>query len=82
MEEIIRKIVSQIKQKTDIKPEIAIVLGSGLSDILGDMTDKIVINYSELEGMQNKRRGAQKSIYNRQDKWCWYYCHAWKISLV
>ena len=51
MEEIIKKIVSQIKQKTDIKPEIAIVLGSGLSDILEDMTDKIVINYSELEGM-------------------------------
>ena len=51
MEEIIKSIVEQIKQKIDFTPEIAIVLGSGLSDLIEEMEDKITIPFSDIKNM-------------------------------
>ena len=51
MEEIIKNIAREIKSKINEIPDIAIVLGSGLSEIVNDLEGKIVIPYSELSGM-------------------------------
>jgi purine-nucleoside phosphorylase len=39
-----------IKQKTDVKPEIAVVLGSGLGNFVNQVDVKTSILYSEIEG--------------------------------
>ena len=43
-------IIKYIKQKTSISPDLAVVLGSGLSDLQNILNDKIVIYYSEIPG--------------------------------
>ena len=48
---MLEKQLAYIRSKTDFIPEIAIVLGSGLSSI-GDKTDVVCsVDYSEIEGM-------------------------------
>ena len=51
MEKMIKSIVEQISSKITKKPEIAVILGSGLSDILDDIQNKTVIPYADLNGM-------------------------------
>lgn len=63
MEKIVRSIVSQINQKIEIHPEIAIVLGSGLSDIVDCMDEKIIIPYNELEGMLQTKVEGHKNQF-------------------
>ena len=63
MEKIVRSIVSQINQKIEIQPEIAIVLGSGLSDIVDCMDKKIIIPYNELEGMPQTKVEGHKNQF-------------------
>ena len=46
----IKDIVSQIRKKTDFKPQIGIVLGSGLGGLADEITSAEHISYSELEG--------------------------------
>ena len=46
----IKDIVSQIRKKTDFKPQIGIVLGSGLGGLADEVTSAEHISYSELEG--------------------------------
>lgn len=46
----IKDIVSQIRKKTDFKPKIGIVLGSGLGGLADEVTSAEHIYYSELEG--------------------------------
>ena len=49
--ELAESIAQQIKQKTNSVPKIAIILGSGLADIVECMENKIIIPYKELKGM-------------------------------
>ena len=51
MEKIVRDVVEVIKLKINKTPEVALVLGSGLSDIVDAIEDKIEIEYSELPNM-------------------------------
>ena len=51
MEEIVKGITKQIKDKISKTPDVAIVLGSGLSDIVDEFDNKVVIPYSELNNM-------------------------------
>ena len=63
MEKIVRSVVNQIKTKINFQPEIAIILGSGLSDIVDCMEEKIIIPYNELEGMFETRVVGHKSQF-------------------
>lgn len=47
----IEDLVNQIKTFTKDKPEVAIILGSGLSNVVDEMQDKIIIEYSQLKNM-------------------------------
>ena len=51
MEKLIRHIVEQIKGKVEETPEIAIILGSGLSGIADNIENKQIIEYNEIDGM-------------------------------
>lgn len=51
MEKLVKDIVAQINERIKETPEIAIILGSGLSEIANDLKDKIEISYCELKGM-------------------------------
>ncbi|WP_066500090.1 purine-nucleoside phosphorylase [Abyssisolibacter fermentans] len=37
-----------IKTRIDIKPEIGLILGSGLGDLANEITDKVIIKYDEI----------------------------------
>lgn len=51
MIETIKNIARQITSRAaDRNPQIAIILGSGLGNIAEQITDQIVINYSDIEG--------------------------------
>src|SRR5574344_899162 len=52
MEEIIKSIVEKIQEKISKKtPEIAIILGSGLSEVADNMEEKVEIPFESLKGM-------------------------------
>lgn len=51
MEKLVNKIASQIREIIGFDPEIAIILGSGLSEIADALENKVVLPYSELDGM-------------------------------
>ena len=63
MEKIIKDIVETIKSKISFTPQIAIVLGSGLSDIVDIMQDKIEIDYNELPNMPNTTVAGHKNKF-------------------
>lgn len=48
--ELIKKIAEDIKDRTEFKPEIAIVLGSGLGVVTDAIQAETVISYSDIEG--------------------------------
>lgn len=47
----VENIAKQIQKKIDKMPEVAIILGSGLSGIVDSMNNKVIINYSDLDNM-------------------------------
>ncbi len=46
----LNKTANFIKTKTDINPEVGIVLGSGLGSFADELEDKVVISYDEIPG--------------------------------
>lgn len=46
----IKSSVNYLKQRIDKVPEIAIILGSGLGDLVDDIEDKEILSYSEIPG--------------------------------
>lgn len=48
--EEIKKIADDINSRTTFKPDIAIVLGSGLGDLVKEIQEDTVIPYSDIEG--------------------------------
>ena len=51
MEKLVKDIAKQIESYGAKNPEIAVILGSGLANILDDMQDKIYIPFQKLNGM-------------------------------
>ncbi len=51
MYEKIKKCCDQIREKTNFKPKLAIVLGSGLGDFVNNIDIKATVNYSEIDGL-------------------------------
>lgn len=47
----IKEAVLSIRKKTSIKPDIALVLGSGLGSLADFMTDRVVIPYKKIKNM-------------------------------
>ena len=48
--DVIKKCAEQIREKTDFKPEIVIILGSGLGDFADEIEIAAEIPYSDIEG--------------------------------
>lgn len=48
--EKLMKCVASVREKTDFKPEVAIILGSGLGDFADGIKIEAVVPYSEIEG--------------------------------
>jgi len=48
--EKLKRCYEDIRRKTDFKPEIALVLGSGLGDFAGNIEVKGVIDYKDIDG--------------------------------
>ena len=42
--------VASIREKTDFKPEVALILGSGLGDYADGIKVEATVNYSDIEG--------------------------------
>ncbi len=63
MEEIIKSIAKQIKSKIYYVPEIAIVLGSGLSDLINDIEDKVVIPFTQIKDMPLSKVSGHKNQF-------------------
>lgn len=49
--QLVESIASQIQSKITENPQVALILGSGLSGLVDCMEEKIIIPYSELQGM-------------------------------
>lgn len=56
-------IANEIKQKINKLPQVAIILGSGLSCIADEMTNKVVIKYSQLTNMLNSTVEGHKNQF-------------------
>src|SRR3954469_4866644 len=39
-----------VRERTDLRPELGIVLGSGLGDLADELTDEVTIPFAELPG--------------------------------
>lgn len=50
MEKLLKEAVEFIQTKTDVKPEIAMILGSGLGAIGDEIENSIKINYADIPG--------------------------------
>jgi purine-nucleoside phosphorylase len=51
MEKLVNNLVAQINKKTDAKPTLAIILGSGLGNFANNLKNKVEIEYKDLKGM-------------------------------
>jgi purine-nucleoside phosphorylase len=51
MEKLLQSLVKQVKSKINLKPELAIILGSGLGNFADLIENKVEIPYSSLKGM-------------------------------
>ena len=48
--EDVKKAVEYIKRKIDFRPEVGIVLGSGLGDLAYEIENKTVLSYADIPG--------------------------------
>jgi purine-nucleoside phosphorylase len=39
-----------VRAKTDLVPEVAIILGTGLGELAGDVADAVAVPYAEIPG--------------------------------
>lgn len=50
MEKKLQTCLASIREKTDFKPEVALILGSGLGDYAGGIQIETTVDYTEIEG--------------------------------
>lgn len=63
MEQMIKSIVNTIKSKINVSPEVAIVLGSGLSTIAENVANPTTIPFESLEGMPKSSAQGHKNQF-------------------
>lgn len=63
MKDIVDNIVLNIRSKMGYTPDVAVILGSGLSDILDLMSEKVTIPYSELPQMPTTNVSGHKNQF-------------------
>ena len=51
MEKLVNNLVAQINKKTDARPTLAIILGSGLGNFANNLKNRTEIEYKDLKGM-------------------------------
>jgi len=61
--EMLQNCYESIKEKVDFKPEIAIVLGSGLGDYADEIKIEKVLSYSEIEGFPTSTISGHKGQF-------------------
>ena len=44
--------LASVRKRTDFKPEVALILGSGLGDYADEIQIETTIDYTEIEGIQ------------------------------
>ena len=42
--------LASVRQKTDFKPEVALILGSGLGDFADEIKIEATVDYTDIEG--------------------------------
>ena len=57
--------VASIREKIDFKPEIALILGSGLGDYADEIQIEQTISYTEIEGFPTSTVAGQMCIRDR-----------------
>ena len=66
MNKIYEKLVTcrdSLKAKTDFKPEVALILGSGLGDYAGEIQTEATINYADIEGFPTSTVAGHKGRF-------------------
>lgn len=63
MEKLVKSIVSQLNNYGVEQPDVAVILGSGLADLINDMEEKIVIPFTKLDGMLLTRVEGHKNQF-------------------
>ena len=62
----VKKCYNQVREKTDFKPQIAMILGSGLGDYAETIEIKEIIDYHEIDGFPIST--VQELSFHRPDK--------------
>lgn len=53
--------LASVRKRTDFKPEVALILGSGLGDYADEIQIETTIDYTEIEGFQPPQLQATKA---------------------
>lgn len=63
MEKLVNEIVTQIKNHISAEPKIALILGSGLSEIVDVFEDKQILQYNQINGMPHTNVKGHKNQF-------------------
>ena len=53
--------LASVRKRTDFKPEVALILGSGLGDYADEIQIETTIDYTEIEGFPTSQLQATKA---------------------
>lgn len=55
--------LASVRKRTDFKPEVALILGSGLGDYADEIQIETTINYTEIEGFPTSTVAGHKGRF-------------------
>ena len=55
--------LASVRQKTDFKPEVALILGSGLGDYADEIKIETTIDYTDIEGFPTSTVAGHKGRF-------------------
>lgn len=58
--EKLTKCVASIRERTDFKPELALILGSGLGDYAQEIDVRATVDYKDIEGFPSQLLSGTK----------------------
>ena len=74
--------LASVRKKTDFKPEVALILGSGLGDYADEIQIETTIDYTEIEGFPTSTVAGQRQICIWICEKCAGCDHAGKSALL
>ena len=74
--------LASVRKRTDFKPEVALILGSGLGDYADEIQIETTIDYTEIEGFQLHSCRPQRQICIWICEKCAGCDHAGKSALL